>query len=145
MSKTWTLEVQEKDGEFFIEFPDEVMEGAGWKVGDDVVWNDNGDGSWTLTKSDKVWVKVDCIAQHRVSYMVQAPITHPEYALDTVTMEEAKEFSQEFLGETIFSHRVVSTDEALALCDKENEYLKSWSDEMKIEKLFTKEGEKREL
>jgi hypothetical protein len=144
MNKTWTLEVQEKDGEFFIEFNDEILEGTGWKVGDDLIWTDNKDGSWTLTKSDKVWVKVDCIAQHRVSYMVQAPADHPEYALDTVTLEEAKEFSQEFLGETIFSHRVVSHDEALALCDKENDYLKSWTDEEKIQRLFTKEGEKSE-
>ena len=94
--------------------------------------------------TDKVWVKVDCIAQHKVSYMVQAPKDHPEYALDDVTMETAKEFSQTYLGETIFSHRVVSEAEALDICDIENDYLKGWTDDQKINNLFTKEGEKRE-
>ena len=37
MNKTWTLEVQQhEDGDFFIEFPDEVLEGAGWKTGDTI-------------------------------------------------------------------------------------------------------------
>ena len=32
MSKSYTLEVQEKDGEFFIEFPDEVMKKLAGKL-----------------------------------------------------------------------------------------------------------------
>ena len=51
MSKSWTLDVQEnEDGELFIELNDEILEGSGFKVGDDVIWEDNKDGSWTLKK-----------------------------------------------------------------------------------------------
>lgn len=142
MSKTHTLIVQEnKDGEFFIELNDEILEGTGWEIGDDLVWEDNKDGSWTLSKSDKVWVMVECIQQYRMRYMVQAPKSNPEYALDDVTMKEAKEFSQLDIGETIVSHRVVSTDEALKLCNEENDYARKWNDEQKMNAFFTKEGE----
>ena len=141
MSK-YTLEVQEKDGEFFIELNDEILEGTGWKIGDDLVWKDNKDGSWTLSKSDKVWVMVECIQQYRMRYMVQAPIDHPEYALDDVTMQTAKEFSQLDIGETIVSHRVVSHDDALKLCDEDNDYTQEWTEEQKVKSFFTKEGER---
>jgi hypothetical protein len=142
--KSWTLDVQEIDGEFFIEFPDEVLEGTGWKIGDAINWVDNKDGSWTLTKSDKVWVMVECVSMFRERYLVEAPADHPEYALDTVTMNEAKEFSQEHIGETIVSHRVVSYDEALKQCDVDNSYVQGWTEEQKVKCFFTKEGETNE-
>lgn len=53
MSKSWTLEVkQHEDGDYFIEFPDEVLKEAGWAEGDILNWIDNGNGSWTLKKLD---------------------------------------------------------------------------------------------
>ena len=94
--------------------------------------------------SDNVWVMVDTIFTYRMRYCVQAPKENPEYALDDVTMETAKEFSQLGLGEMITSHRVVSTMEALDMCDADNDYCKDWTDEQKIKAFFTKEGEKRE-
>ena len=141
MNNTHTLEVQEKDGEFFIELNDEILEGTGWKIGDDLIWKDNEDGSWTLSKSDKVWVMVECIQQYRMRYMVQAPAANPEYALDDVTMKTVKEFSQLDIGETIVSHRVISHDDALKLCDEDNGYTKDWTEEQKVKSFFTKEGE----
>jgi len=57
-------------------------------------------------------------------------------------MNEAKEFSQFHLGETIVSHRVIPFTEALELCDVDNDYCKKWNDEKKIEVFFTKDGEK---
>jgi len=143
MSK-YTLEVQKnEDGEFFIELNDEILEGTGWKIGDDLVWKDNEDGSWTLSKSDKVWVLVECIQQYRMRYMVQAPADHPEYALDDVTCQDAKEFSQLDIGETIVSHRVISHDDALKLCDQDNDYTNGWTEEQKVRAFFTKENEGR--
>jgi hypothetical protein len=76
--------------------------------------------------------------------MVQVPKGKAEWALDTVVCEEAKEFSQEHLGETIVSHRVVSYEEALRICDVDNDYTRSWSEEQKVRAFFTKEGEKRD-
>jgi hypothetical protein len=70
-------------------------------------------------------------------YMVQVPKDQSLWALDTVTMNEAKEFSQEHLGELIVSHRVVDQEQALAICDTDNNYTKSWSDEQKINAFFT--------
>jgi hypothetical protein len=76
--------------------------------------------------------------------MVEVPVGTDDYgndktlwALDTVTMQEAKEFSQEYLGEHIVSHRVVTYDEALALCDKDNDYTISWDTDTKVKNFFT--------
>lgn len=138
MSKTWTLDVQKNDeGEYFIEFNDEILAESGFNVGDDIEWIDNKDGSFTLKKSDKVWVMVEAIQTFRSRYMVQTPADHPEYALDTVVSEDAKEFSQEYLGETIVSHRVMSRDDALKQFDEDNAYLKQWSEEQKLKSSFT--------
>lgn len=90
------------------------------------------------------WVLVECVSTFRQRYMVEVPIgvddygnDKSEWALDTVTLQEAEEFSQEYLGETIVSHRVVTKEEALALCDKDNDYTKSWDEEHKLKTFFT--------
>lgn len=94
--------------------------------------------------NEKVWVMVDAVFTYRMRYCVEAPASNPEYALDDVTMETAKEFSQQPLGEQIVSHRVVTEEEALAICDVDNDYCKKWADDQKINVFFTKEGEKRD-
>jgi len=78
-------------------------------------------------------VVVDCIAQYRIRYVVEVPIGKTDWALDTVTMEEAKEFSQKWLGETILSHRVIKEKHYEKLFDQDNDYLKDWSLEQKKE------------
>jgi hypothetical protein len=94
-------------------------------------------------KEGSVWVMVEAIQSYRMRYMVEAPATNPEYAMDDVTMEDAKEFSQLALPEVITSHRVMTQEEALILCDIDNDYTKSWDTEQKIKSFFTKEGEGR--
>jgi len=86
-------------------------------------------------------VLVECIHQYRMRYVVEVPAGHSAWALDTVTMEEAKEFSQLSLGETIVSHRIVSRDEVLKLCDEDNDYCQSWTDEEKLETFVTYDNE----
>lgn len=81
---------------------------------------------------------VEAVSTFRMRYMVEVPKGKAEWALDTVTMQEAQEFSQEHLGEQIVSHRVVSKEEALALCDADNDYCKTWNDEQKVKAFFTK-------
>lgn len=151
MSKRYTLDVQENaEGELFIEFPPELMEETGWKEGDDLVWTDLKNGSWSLVKKPATqWVLVETISTFRERYMVEVPIGTDDYgkdkadwALDTVTMEEAQEFSQEHLGEQIVSHRVVTKAEALAMCDKDNDYTKDWDEEAKMKTFFTAWTEK---
>ena len=139
MSKSWVLDVKEsEDGELYIEMTDEILEGSGFKIGDTLGWTDNGDGSWTLKKvEEKVWVLVECVSMFRMRYMVEAPADHPEYALDTVAMNEAKEFSQLHISEDIVSHRIVTEEEALAICDVDNDYLKTWTNEQKLNAFVT--------
>jgi hypothetical protein len=50
----WILEVQEdpETGDCILEFPPEMLEKAGWKEGDTLIWTDQGDGSWSLSKKD---------------------------------------------------------------------------------------------
>jgi hypothetical protein len=147
MSK-WTLEVQESPtGDQFIEFPPEALEQVGWKEGDEIEWTDLGNGSWSLKKKEpqKVWVMVEALQTFRMRYMVEVPATNPEWALDTVTCNQAKEFSQEALPEVISSHRVMTEEEALELCDIDNDYIKSWTKEQKMKSFFTKDGEEVKL
>jgi len=82
------------------------------------------------------WVLVECVSTFRKRYMVEVPKDKSEWALDTVVMNEAKEFSQEYLGEQIVSHRVVTDTEALALCRKDNDYA-TWDDNRVKEVFFT--------
>jgi hypothetical protein len=51
----WVLEVQEdpETGDCILEFPPEMLETAGWKEGDTLIWADQGDGSWSLSKKDQ--------------------------------------------------------------------------------------------
>lgn len=143
-NKSWVVTLEEDDaGNLILPLSDEILAGSGLSEGDAVEWFNNKDGSFTMLKKDenKAWVLVDTVSQFRMRYLVQVPADHPEYALDTVTLNEAKEFSQAHLGETIVSHRVVSTEEALQICDQDNDYCKKWSDLKKIEVFFTKEGE----
>ena len=95
-------------------------------------------------KTETQLVLVECVSTFRNRYMVEVPIGVDDqgndkslWALDTVTMNEAQEFSQEYLGEQIVSHRVVSKEEALAMCDVDNHYAKDWSEEKKIEIYFS--------
>ena len=140
LSKTVTLVEDEDTGDLILPIGDEFMEAVGWEVGDTLEWINNNDGSFTLskTKSEETeLVLVECISQFRQRYMVEVPKGKAEWAMDTVTLNQADEFSQAHLGETIVSHRVVSKEEMLALCDKDNDYAKAWNDEHKMKTFVT--------
>lgn len=140
MSQNWTLNVEEdpETGDAILTFPPDLLEKAGWKEGDTLEWIDRKDGSWELKKKKETeWVLVECVSTFRERYMVEVPKGKELWALDTVTMNEAKEFSQEHIGEQIISHRVVTKEEALAMCDKENSYGASWNESTKIKNFFT--------
>lgn len=139
--KSWTLDVKEApNGDKFIELNDEILAETGWKEGDNIRWIDRGDGSFAMEKimdEENELVLVEAISIFRMRYVVEVPKGNKEWALDTVTMNEAKEFSQEHISEDIVSHRIINTDEFKRLCDEDNTYLKTWTDEEKLEKLVT--------
>jgi hypothetical protein len=145
-NRTWTITLEEdsETGDLILPLNDDILAETGWKTGDSINWIDNKDGSWTMKKIESQWVLVEAISTFRQRYMVEVPVGIDRqgkdktlWALDTVTLEEAKEFSQEHLGETIVSHRVVTKEDAMAMCDKDNDYAKVWNDEMKIQAFFT--------
>ena len=87
------------------------------------------------------YVLVETLSQFRQRYVIEVPDDHNDkefpctavqWAEDTVTMEEMKEFSQKWLGETIIGSREVTRDEIIKLCDEDNDYLKSWTEEDKM-------------
>lgn len=52
--KSWTVNIEEdpETGDAILTFPPELLEQAGWKEGDEIIWADNKDGSWSLTKKN---------------------------------------------------------------------------------------------
>jgi hypothetical protein len=145
MSKC-TIQLEEDGyGNLIIPFTAELLEEVGWKEGDTLQWADNKDGSFMITKQTETeWVLVETISQFRQRYVVEVPKGKSEYALDSVTTEDVKEFSQKHLGETIVSHRVISEKDALDLFDKDNDYLQGWTDEQKMQTGFTSAGYSKE-
>lgn len=54
MSK-WTITLEEADdgsGDLVLPLTDEIMESAGWKIGDVLVWIDNKDGTWSIKRKE---------------------------------------------------------------------------------------------
>jgi hypothetical protein len=135
-----TLQEDKETGDMILPLPDDLMKSQGFEIGDVLNWKSNKDGSYSITKKaseETEWVLVECVSTFRQRYMVEVPKGNSEWALDTVTMEEAKEFSQEHIGEQIISHRTVSKKEALELCDKDNNYGSEWDKETKMKNFFT--------
>jgi hypothetical protein len=145
--KHWTVTLEEdpKTGDLILPFTPDMLAHVGWKEGDTLEWIDRKDGSWELKKKPETqWVLVEAVSTFRTRYMVEVPVGVDDFgkdkstwALDSVTMNDAQEFSQEHVGEQIVSHRVVSKEEALALCDKDNDYGSSWNEDTKIKNFFT--------
>ena len=72
---------------------------------------------------------VECVSTFRMRDVVSCKSA--EHAMDTITMNEASEFSQEHLGEQIVSARQVEHAEIIALCDRDNDYCTEWDDATK--------------
>jgi hypothetical protein len=99
------------------------------------------------------FVLVETISQFRERYVIEVPDTHNDgeypcsaiqWAEDTVTCEDMKEFSQKWLGEVITSSREIPQEEILKICDVDNDYCKSWDDAKKLEVFVTEVGYKRD-
>lgn len=51
---SWTITVEEDPDtkDLILPLPQDMLEMQGWKEGDILEWQDNGDGSWSLVKVD---------------------------------------------------------------------------------------------
>ena len=91
----------------------------------------------------KDYIVVTCISSYRMRYVMHkddlqnlnpdAKVDMVEWAKDTVTCEECDEFSQEHMGEYIVDTTTINEQKMLKLFDEENDYLKDWSREQKID------------
>jgi hypothetical protein len=52
--KTWTITLEQdpETGDLILPFTDEMLDLTKFKEGDTLLWTDNKDGSWSLTKKD---------------------------------------------------------------------------------------------
>ena len=91
--------------------------------------------------NSKQYVLVEAIQQSRVRYIVELDVDSPaHWALDTVVCNDAKLVSEEDLGETIVSHRVLpgGLAEAIAFAKNENpDVAGQWGDDMVIRNHIT--------
>lgn len=95
-----------------------------------------------MIKEDEQYVAVTAVATFKQRYVVpmselqasnpDAPV-EASWALDAVTMSEVNEFSQKFLGENIVDAQVMDQEQILQLFDGDNDYLKSWSKDQKLQ------------
>jgi len=97
------------------------------------------------------YVLVDAISMFRERYAVAVPDslddkTAQEWAKDSVTCNDVEEWSQYHIDEVISSTRVLSKEELLAQFDEDNDYLRPWSEDMKMRNVLVlnNEGEKDE-
>jgi hypothetical protein len=79
---------------------------------------------------------IETISMFRMRYVVEA--RSEEHAMDEVTIhaggaDELKEFSQHHIDEVISSGRELTQEQYMELFHKDNDYLKSWTDEQKLE------------
>lgn len=101
------------------------------------------------------YVVVTAISSHRMRYVMHkddlkklnTDVTPSDkelltWAMDSVTMQECDEFSQMHIGEQIIDVCEMSEDEMLDLFDNDNDYLKGWNRDYKLQwvkRTFVKE------
>ena len=51
-STSWTLEFEldPDTGDIVLPIPPDLLANLGWTEGTELIWTDNGDGSWSLSK-----------------------------------------------------------------------------------------------
>lgn len=93
---------------------------------------------------NKQYVVITTVTMHKHKYVIpvddlqkenpDVPVNPIEWANDCVTCEDVSELSQDYLGENIIDTEIVDGEEKiLEIFDRENEYLKDWSREQKLE------------
>lgn len=95
-----------------------------------------------VEKAKTEWVLVDTVSTFRMRYCVEVPAGKHFVALNKVSANEAKEFSQLHIGEQVVSNRVLTMEEAMQICRQDNDYVSSWDDEAVVDSFFHSKGSK---
>jgi hypothetical protein len=95
----------------------------------------------------KKLVMVEALSQHVIKYVVEVK-DNIDDALDEVVCGEFDpsfyEFSQKHIGISILNHYEVSKEQYLETFDKDNDYLKDWSEDNKLQFINTINYEENE-
>ena len=85
----------------------------------------------------KDYIVVTAISSHRMRYVMHRDdlqkLNPIEWANDTVSNQECEEFSQEYMGEYIVDTVEMNEEDILALFDKDNDYLREWTKDQKLQ------------
>ena len=83
-------------------------------------------------------VMVETLSQFRHRYVIELADDAPNYkATDKVLFDpNAEEISQTHLGELDFSTKVITKEEYLSMFDEDNDYLKDWTEEQKLNRII---------
>lgn len=135
----WTLTIEQED---VITFPPDLLEQVGWKEGDTLVWKDNQDGTWSLSKkvlqysmNDKSNEVMD-ILQEECAEVIQAVSKVRRFGIDNVKPGKPKtnrEHLEEELGDLlamidILKEMGVVSETSMAVAKQAKiEKLKKWS------------------
>lgn len=92
---------------------------------------------------NKDYVVVTAISSYRMRYVMHKddlqklnpsnPVNAIEWANDTVTCYDCGEFSQEHMGEYIVDTVEMNEKDMLELFDKDNDYLRGWAKDQKLQ------------
>jgi hypothetical protein len=95
-----------------------------------------------MSENEKDYVVVTAISSHKIRYVMhkddlqewnpEKQVNMVEWAQDSVVCQDVEEFSQDWIGETILDTTTLTESEMLELFDKDNDYLKEWSQDYKI-------------
>lgn len=138
MKKIYTAEVIEENGECILPLPEDMLKEVGWKEGDVLKWDVRPDGTYVLSKMQDGMdlYLVETLSSFKIRYLVQVPKGKPaDWALDTVAMEQAHEFSQKHINESILSSKKITEEEMMSMHREDNSYLKGW-DAKEVYKAF---------
>ena len=70
--KQHTLQVKETNGEMYFELPDDLLDRLGWKEGDELSFEDKGDGSFIITKVRMSSIELDFTDEELFKFMKHA-------------------------------------------------------------------------
>lgn len=109
---TTTLQ-QATDGDLFIEVPASILEQLDMNEGDELEWEDNEDGTYTMRKiklQETELVLVKTIKTYVHEYALEVPKGQIDYALDTVVMGDAIELTHNYLDESIVHYGEITRE-----------------------------------
>lgn len=70
--KQHTLQIKETPGELYFELPDDILNNLGWEVGDELSFEDKGNGTFMITKVKMVDIELEFSDEELFKYMKHA-------------------------------------------------------------------------